>query len=551
MYRIKYKITIALTLAITLVFSCKDLDELNINPNGVDPADGNPNLLIATVMSEVGKRVVDLGYGDIAGVMQHTQKDGWSSGHNDYAWENQRWSDYYGILRTNDELLNKAEENDLNFHKGVAHVIRAYSFGMITDLWGDAPYTSALNGEEGGAENLKPSYDNQRDIYLGIIADLETANELLTGAQDSYSDIIPSQDVLYGGEVSKWRKLANSLALRYYMRISNKEEAISRAGIEKIVSEPDRYPIITSPNDDATMDYIGASTSDSWPNNTVYDKSTTGGYNRIKLCSTMILALQKLSDPRIGVFAERVEVPLVVDANLPDDADQIIDGVRYVAQNIADEYEETFSDTVNQDPNYVGLPPSSSAGPAYNLNPDLAQGTINVHCSQLNNMYKDASGPKLLARLMSATEVHFILAEAAQKGWAAGDAKTHYDEAIRSSFETWGIGGQFNDYISGVANYDGTLEQLIEQKWISSWTAAAESWFDYRRTGFPALETGPFARRQAIPLRFYYMRDEKNLNTVHAYQAIEALEKTAYSPPDQDDSAWSKSWILQGTGKPY
>ena len=68
---------------------------------------------------------------------------------------------------------------------------------------------------------------------------------------------------------------------------------------------------------------------------------------------------------------------MIVDPNLPDDADQIIDGIRYVAQNIADDYEEVFSDTLNQDLNYVGLPPSSSAGPAFNLNPDLAQGTIN------------------------------------------------------------------------------------------------------------------------------------------------------------------------------
>ena len=66
MKRIKYKITIALSLIIAFTFSCKDLDELNINPNGVDPADGHPNLLMATVMTDTGKRIVDLGYGDIA-----------------------------------------------------------------------------------------------------------------------------------------------------------------------------------------------------------------------------------------------------------------------------------------------------------------------------------------------------------------------------------------------------------------------------------------------------------------------------------------------------
>lgn len=153
---------------------------------------------------------------------------------------------------------------------------------------------------------------------------------------------------------------------------------------------------------------------------------------------------------------------------------------------------------------------------------------------------------------MSAAEVRFILAEAAQKGWAVGDAKTHYEAGVRASLTAWGLASSYNAFIAqkGVA-YDGTLAQVMGQKWIASWTSATESWFDYRRTGLPALNSGPAAKRKAIPLRFYYMRDELNLNKANSASAIEKLEMTTNSQSDGKNSAWSKPWVVQGTGKPW
>jgi len=550
MKTLKYKnLGILLTISM-LVFSCMNLEELNINPNGVDPASGHPNLLLATVQTQLGQNVVGLGFGDLAGVVQHTQKDGWSSGHNDYDWasQGQSWAPYYEALRTNDEMIKKAEELDLPHHKALGLILKSYLFGMIADLWGDAPYSQALKGEHGGEGNLKPLYDSQREIYIGLLADLEAANELLMGAGAS---IPPAQDVFYQGDVMKWRKFANSLSLRYLMRISNKEAAVAKAGIEKIVANPGQYPIISSASDDALMNYVGASPDNSWPSNTVFDKSTSGNYNRIKVCSTLIDALKSLQDPRIAVYAEPIQIPLVIEPEWADDRDEIINGVRHVAQNIAEDYEANWGEELNTAPDYIGLPPSSPAGGAYNLNPDLAQGTLNPHCSQLNPMYKEAVGGLLQARLMTAAEVHFILAEAALKGWSVGDQKEHYEAAIKASLESWKIGSSYDSYIAGGGKYDGSLEQLIEQKWIASWTAASEAWFDYRRTGLPKLRTGPYAKRQAIPLRFYYMQDEILLNPNNVNNAIDGLEQSSFAAPDPKNSAWSKTWLLQGTGFPY
>lgn len=539
-----------LSLVLVFVHSCKDLDELNINPNGVDPEIANLNLLLPTVITEVGQTVVNLGFGDIAGVMQHTQHDGWSGGHNDYDWDinSKSWSGYYGILRNVDELYKKAMEGEYEFHQGVALVMKAYTFGLITDLWGDAPYTGALKAEE-GAEFFKPAFDPQQDIYHAILTDLETANGLLSKNAQDYENIMPSQDVLYNGNVSKWRKFANSLALRYYMRLSEKERDFAQQGIQKITSDPGMYPLIVSASDDANVAYIGSSPSDSWPTTMAFDPDPSGSYMRVKLCATLVNAMQQYDDPRLAVWANEIEIPLVLVSG--EGVDRVVDGRREISQDVVNAYEEAFNVPVDYDTDYVGIPPSLYSAQLYNLNPNLDQGVYNPHCSHLNDMYKESSGQLLLMRIMSAAEVHFILAEAALYGWAPGTPEGHYAAGIQQSFNAWGIGDQAGPYIEA-ASYSG-LESIMEQKWITSWTAAAESWFDWRRTGLPVLQTGEAAKRQALPLRFYYHFDnEIAKNQVNAEAAISKLEPTSFKGTDvSNNSAWSKIWVLQGTGKPY
>ncbi len=563
MYKIKNKFVILLAIVFTLLSSCKDLDEININPNGVDPETADLNLLMPTIITSVGQSVVGLGFGSLGGVMQHTQYDGWSGGHNDYDWDNtdQSWAGYYGILRNNNEYYKKAVEGEYEFHQGVALIMKSYAFGYITDLWGDAPYSEALRAED-GAEYFKPVYDAQEDIYMGILADLETANTLLSKSNASYTNVSKSQDLLYGGDATKWRKFANSLALRYYMRLSAKEPGVAQAGINKITSDPDMYPLIMNASDDANISYIGASPSDSWPSNTVFDTSPTGNYMRTKMCGTFVDVLQGLNDPRLGVWANKIEIPLVL---VPGSGiDEIVEvGVgedkyeeRHISQDTADAYELAWGIGIDYDPEYVGIYPSTFAASFYNLNPNLAQAEYNPHVSHLSDMYKETAGSLLLMRIMSAAEVNFILAEAALYGWGSGSPDEHYAAGIEQSLRAWGVGSDFNDYIAS-APYSG-LESILEQKWIASWTAAAESWFDYRRTGLPNLQAngtalGGSAKRDALPLRFYYHFDsEITLNPVNSAAAIELLAPTAYKGSDvSNNSAWSKMWLLQGTGLPY
>lgn len=563
---IKVTYRLFLLLWVVAFASCSDhLTDLNVNPNGVDPAIVNPNLMLPTIITATSQYYLNEGYrGGTAGVMQYIQQSGWSNETNKFDWDSDRnWDTQYNILRTTKHLYLRSVDEGMEFQQGVAIVIRAFNFAYIADSWGDAPYTNAVRADEGEQEDLFPAFDSQEVIYKGIIEELKEANTLLSKSAGDYEGINPDADVLYEGDPVKWRKLANSLMLRYYMRISGKLPEYAKAGIEEIVSNAGQYPIFTSIEDDATMGFVGSSNDDSWPANTTYDASESA-FDRIQLCAGFRDVLVGFDDPRLSVWFNPVVVPIKVSSAVADD--QVINGVRYLnpdymaANNyvvynqstwVADiEAGKTLVDTMN----YAGLPIASSTGDGsgWNLNPNKIQGGPNVHNSALADIYKNEAGDLLEARLISYAEVCFILAEAAQKGWTVGAAKDWYEKGIKASFDTWKISNDYPAYVnSPEVAYDGSLEQIITQKWIANWTVAHESWCDWRRTGYPTLTIGTKGVRNAMPIRFQYGSPEIARNGKNYDAAVAGLEETAFTATDGKDSAWSKFWLLKGTNKPY
>ncbi len=557
-FKILYRFVFILVLL--TVSSCKDqLNELNENPNGIDPASANPNLLMPSVMTGAATAYLDLGFGDIGGVMQHTQKTGWYSGHNTYDWTPQDWSHWYGLLRSNSLMYDRAVDLNLKFHQGVALTMKSFIYGVITDLWGDAPYSNAVKGNLGSTEYTLPPFDSQEVIYTGIIEDLKAASELF--ASKDQTGVLANYDVYYNGNMEKWQKFANTLLLRYYMRISDKMPNIAKAGIEGIYSSG---VYITNAADDATMSYIGASSNNSWPTAPFDDGSN---YRNRKPATTLLDKLLNYSDPRLTVWFSPVHVRWVADPALPTAVDQYIrkDGV--IQEGVEAITDQEFIDnpgnyTRHYNPNlytgtldtreYVGIPAGILLPDAYNGNPTSGQVLQNQHVSQLADIYREANGDLLKARIASAAESHFILAEAALKGWSVGSAQEHYEAGVLQSLTTWGVQDQFNDYIAreGVA-FNGTLAQVMEQKWIASWTAATEAWFDFRRTGLPALVAGPASPEPVLPVRFIYGDNETLLNADNSQQAISNLQVTPHSGLRGNNSQWSKPWIIGGTNKPW
>lgn len=550
-----------LVLILVVFASCKDLTELNVNPNGVDPSTVNPNLIVPTVITATALPYLENGYnGDLAGVMQYVQKSGWSSGLNNFDWITERsWEGYYGNLRNIKQLYERSVDEGMEFQQGMALVLRAFNFGYITDGWGNAPYTAALNAPVGGQEDMFPVFDAQEVIYKGIIEDLKKANTLLSKSVDAYAGINKDADVLFNGNPLKWRKLANSLMLRYYLRVSTKLPEYAKSGIEGIISNSTTYPIFTANDDDATMSYVGTSNADSWPANTKYDTSESN-FSRIQLGAGFRDVLVALKDPRIAVWFNKVKVPIKVTTKYLPLTDTKINGVRYldpaymasknmVVYNKATWIADVTAGKVLVDTmDYVGIPTAYLAAEpyTYNLNPVPTQGGYNDHVSALADQYKGATGALLKARLISYSEVCFILAEAAKKGWSVGAQQSWYEKGVKASLDAWGVGASYATYIAitGV-KYTGTLEQIMTQKWIANWNVAMESWCDWRRTGLPNLAFGPKGRRNAMPLRFRYDANEKNRNAANYATAISSLVETAFTAQDGKDSSWSKFWLLQ------
>jgi hypothetical protein len=555
-------------ILIILVFaSCAKLTDLNVNPNGIDPSVANPNLIVPTAITLTAQPYLNDNYrGNVAGVMQYVQFSGWSSGVNRFDWISEAsWAGPYNTLRILKHLNERAVADKMEFQQGLAIVLRAFNFGYITDGWGDAPYSKALKGDIGGQEDLFPVFDAQEDIYKGIIEELKTANTLLSKTESEYSGINKDVDLIYGGSPSKWRKMANSLRLRYYMRVSAKLPDYAKAGIEGIISDPAKYPIFSSSADDATMGYVGAASSDSWPANTLNDLDATNTiFSRIQMCAGLRDVLLDYQDPRIAVWFKKVNIPIKVSTLYPQN-DVIVGGIRYLrpeymaAKQFVVYNKNTWPADVNAGKTlvdtleYVGIPTASQSGEnVYNLNPNTQQGGFNDHVSALADKYKSPIGPMLRARLISYTEICFILAESAKKGWNVGSQQTWYEKGVKASLELWGVGTSYNSYIAvpGVA-YNASLDQIIIQKWIANWNMAFESWCDWRRTGLPKLSFGTRGRRLQMPIRFRYDANDKSRNATNYNAAAAKLVPTAFTSLDGNDSAWSKMWLLQGSNIPY
>ena len=552
---------------VSLLVSCEDITEVNINPNAIDPLTADPNLMMANFIPETMKSYLSDGFEDrCAGVVQYIQRSGWSSGVNRFDWVDAKdWSGVYNRLKNIQHFYNRSEELGYEFHQGVGLVLRAFNFGLLTDGYGDIPYKEALSPVSGG-NNTLPVFDPQEEVYKGIIDDLKQANTLLSkGSIDNYTGAPANKatDVLYGFDPVKWRKLANSLLLRYYMRLSVKLPDYAQAGIKEIANNPNQYPVFASNSDDALMAYLGTGPNDSWNSNTVFDTSNPPLFPRRQLCAGLRDVLLDLGDPRLSCWFVPVVTRMAIDENpsLADSYDEIIDNVRYLSRanmtknNLVVYHKDTWvadraaGKTLIDTMEYVGIPVATAVddGVYYNLNPITNQGSSNVHVSALADMYKEAKGDMLKARMITYAEVCFILAEAAQKGWISG-AKEWYEKGVKASLDYWKLDNQYDSYIqnSGVAfNNANAQEQIITQKWIANWTVAVESWCDWRRTGFPKFSFGSAGVRNAMPLRYRYDINEKNRNLDNYNEAVNRLVETSQSGPEGKDSAWSKMWLIQ------
>jgi len=461
-----------------ITFSCtEDFDEINTNPNEPDQL-SSPGLLLPTILRESmndyytgswrrGNVVADYLANQFVSAFDWTPSD---------ASEYFLWS-FYGHLRNVMVMYEIALEQGNDNYQGIALVIKSFMFQNLTDIYGEIPYSQATKAKE----NVNfPEYDTQEQIYSGILADLETANGMLDPANG-----VVTGDILYYGDVSKWKKFANSLRLRCLLRISGRKDTSS--DIAAIVGDPATYPIFENNGDQAALQYLDQ-LGNEFPR---YRVSNYAGSTWPS--ESMVERFKAMNDPRLYVFAQ--PTPSTAGGSNLD----------YLGVPNGIENEDTYN-----------------GGQAFQSPPGLLWASWAWD--------EELSSPTAAQTLlMTYPELQFILAEAAEKGWISGDAATFYQAGMESHFEYYASRIPDNYtfptasdvipdpsyYDQEAVKYEGTQDEKLDkiwyQKWVALFNSGFEGWSHWRRTGVPTIEAGPNSLG-FVPVRHLYPLSEQNLN---------------------------------------
>ena len=501
----KIKYSFAATLMVLLLFSAgctKDFEEINTNPNSPGIEQASPSMLLTNAIESMTDRVHEIFFGHEMGScwVQHMAKVQYPD-EDRYIPRmgviNTTWNSFYGASGYDVKvLIDIAESTENDSYKAVGLILKSYLTSVITDEWGDIPYTEAWQGSNTEKPVLSPVYDTQESVYAALIANLTEANTLLT---DDAPEI--EGDILFGNDLMAWKKFANSLRLRLLMRRSDRVDPTT--DMTAIFGNIATYPIFESNADNAALIYLGSNPN----NNPINENRKTRDDHRVsKTIVDYLYAEAPSPDYRVGVYAE-----------------------------LADKSGD-----------WVGLPNGMESADALNY---LGNGLSQT--SKIGSYFSAASAPGML---MSYAELMFIKAEAAKRGFIpGGDAsaeaayhagiKASWDqynadgsfeaslEVWRSTFESWGMTDEniydyaWQDFVDWGGTYDYVaatgLEQICTQKWVAMFDQGAQAAFEWRRTGWPVLTPAVAGMNGGkIPVRAYYPSDEAGRNPTNLAAAV-------------------------------
>ena len=353
------------------------------------------------------------------------------------------------------------EEGNTNL-QGVALVMQAVGFQTLVELFGPIPFKEAVtNGI------VQPAYDDDVAVFNSVIEMLTQADSVLASGKGT---VTATSDLFYGGDISKWRKLANSLKFRALMRISSSKDVSTE--LKSLITANNMF---TSSSDDAQLIY-----AESDPDaNPIYETIVFGNRTEYKINSVLVETLESLDDPRLDSLAA------------PNDSGVILGK------------------------------PSGYGNQTTLPNNDLGYTYSNI--SGLGDFYLD---PKLPGVLLSYSQLNFLIAEAANEGFIDGGinlATTHYNIGITANFEKYGLSpGAYLSSVSFSTKEDARIK-IGTQQWIALFGQGFESWTEWRRTNVPALTPAIEGAFNQIPGRLYYSSLEPSLNKDNYTNAVSKI----------------------------
>ena len=468
-----FKYIVAILLLLFVSVSCtSNFEDVSKNPNASDEA--LPQALLAPALTSVVKANMSRTRSLTNELMQVTVLMGDIEGRifrydirksvADYLWNN--WyvqlTNFKDMYETAQTLYTVESDKTYNTYMGISLICQCWVFSMLTDTYGDIPYTEACQGKKG---ILTPVFDRQEDIYTDIFAKLEQANELLANGSDLPEDQVIC-DPLFQGNALKWRKFSNSLYLRLLLRVSGKEEETAAAKIAEILEErPTDYPIMTSNDDSAILRWTGEQPYVS-PFYTLRDSD----WRTYVLAEFFLDNLNRWNDPRRPKWA----------------------------------------DTSNGE--YAGVPSGYPVGEEVSarsrlplaLKHDPRLGNI-MNYAELEFIITEAS----VKRYISAdAETHYKNGVIAALGMWDLTASSAY---LDNTAVKWDDGESLDDKMS----------RIHLQKYYSLFYTDLQQWFECRRTGYPILPKGAgLLNGGELPSRLNYPVYLQTTNRKNYYDAV-------------------------------
>ena len=502
-------------VVVAFVSSCNksNLTDLNTPLNSVSyPIPGN---LFTNVLVNMPRD----NYGVIAQGMQYfsTYKEVPAIGDKFYSFNGTAadFGTYTGQLNTLYQL-NAALPDSLVNQKALVRILRVYTYHQLTDVAGDIPYSDAMKGEAG---TLSPKYDLQRDIYVDMFKELDEAAAAITTTKSTFG----AADIIYKGDMTKWKKFAYTLMLRLAMRLTKGEPALAQTWVQKAIAGG----VITADADMAKITYANVTNGmnnkvRSYLNGNYLNPQDEDNVEGGKYAAYFINKLKASADPRLPVISVVWVKPTGATA--------------YIADNTPALQRGMASGTLNTKPVDFGT------------------------YSEPSQLVLNLAAPIIL---MGPAEGNLLLAEAALRGWTTTiTAKSAYEAGTASGMTQWAqwtavppssntiSAAQISAYLTAnpylaAGTFEQQLQQISEQRWLSMFGDDYEVYANWRRTGYPAfvyynypgnVTGGQMFRRFSLPT------SENLLNTAN-YQA--ALTRQKFSESTSDNLLTRVWWDKQ------
>lgn len=515
----KKYISIFLTGIFLVVAGCDgDFEDINTNPNSAGANVFDPNLILPTVSYNYGNMMT--GYSgailfqsmwvqvmastSTGGANYYSNADKYVATGSTNSYIQNVWNLGFSAASRVNQMQSLAEEKGFTNLSAVGEIWKVLTLSFVSDVYGDIPYSEALMAEEGITQ---PKYDAQSDAYMMMLSDLETALGSISESADPIRN-----DVLYGGDLDKWKKLGYSLMLRMAIRLVDADPATAQSYVQKAVSGG----VFASPADEAVL---VSDQNNGYANSSANALNVTDDVYEVRWSDKLIDFLKSSGDPRLSVVAE------IPPAGLAANKDGVVVGNSdpSVQIGLPNGYDLKGGDKdISNAPNFPGGTGSGD---------DLAP--IGAY-SRPTGIYRDRDAPVFI---LTYAEVQLLLADAAVRGFGVpGSASSYYGEGLKGAMTTIGKfgGGSVSSADAAafaaanpldVSSNESSLEMINTQIWATTGLLAnfVESWNNWKRTGYPELTpvdySGNFSGGQ-IPTRQLYPSSESTTNPEGLNNAI-------------------------------